>query len=144
MKNFEYAKNKKRIIKMPTIETNNYSIPLWALPIAPFVIVYDKFNKWNYNHLIWDEKKATKVLDYFLPYALEYNKENQAYYYCMDWDFYGLSIAKKVPIGLKAWTKKFSYEILNYLKTTYEKTGFLKTIEKHYADDIWIKFEKNC
>lgn len=116
MKNFEYAKikaeTKEKTFKMPTIKTNTYNIPLWALPIALFVIVYDKFNEWNYNRLIWDEKKATKVLDYFLPYALEYNKENQAYYYCMNWGYYGLSVAKKVPIGLKAWSKKFSYEIL--------------------------------
>lgn len=141
MKNFEYAKNKKRIIKMPTIETNNYSIPLWALPIAPFIIAYDKFDKWNYKRQNWDEKKATKVLNYFLPYVIEYDKEKQAYYYCMDWRYRGSDIAKKVPIGLKKWTKKFGFETLNYLENTYEKTDFLKTIEKDY-NGTWIKFEK--
>lgn len=89
-------------------------------------------------------KKATKVLDYFLPYALEYDEENQAYYYCMDWIYSGLDIAKKVPIGLKKWTKIFSYKILDYLKNTYEKTGFIKSIEEDCnCGYLWIKFKKS-
>ena len=40
-------------------------------------------------------KKATKVLDYFLPYVLEYDEESQAYYYCMDWIYSGSDMAKK-------------------------------------------------
>lgn len=142
MKNFEYAQKKEKTFKMPTIKFDIYNIPLWALPIAPIIIIYDKFNKWNYIHQLWDEKKATKVLDYFLPYALEYDKENQSYYYCMEWRYYS-DISKKAPIGLKKWSTKFYNEIFNYLKNGYEKIGFLKTIEKD-CGDTWIKFEKNC
>lgn len=144
MKDFEYAQTKKKAFKIPTIKTTNYNIPLWALPFAPFAIIYDKIDKWNYAHQTWDEKKATKVLDYFLPYALEYDEESQAYYYCMDWIYSGSDMAKRVPIGLKKWTKIFSYKILDYLKNTYEKTGFIKSIEEDCSCGyLWIKFKKS-
>ena len=50
MKTFEYAqtKNIKKSFKMPSIKFNKYDIPLWVLPIAPFIIAFDKFNNWNY------------------------------------------------------------------------------------------------
>lgn len=143
MKDFEYARTKKKAFKMPTIEITNYNIPLWALPFAPFAIIYDKIDKWNYAHQTWDEKKATKVLDYFLPYVLEYDEKNQAYYYCTDWRYNGSDIAKKVPIRLKKWTKIFSYKILNYLKSTYEKESFIKSINDDNYGYCWIEFKKN-
>lgn len=145
MKTFEYAQNKnnKKFFEMPKIKTTNYEIPLLVLPIAPFLIAYDKFDKWNYNRQEWSEEKATKVLNYFLPYVLEFAEEDNAYYYSTDWSYTGWNIAKKVPFGLKKWAKKFGYQTLKYLEEGYENAEFSKSIEKGYFE-TWIKFEKKA
>lgn len=145
MKTFEYAqtKNNKKTFKMPSIKTANYNIPLWALPIAPFVIIYDKFNKWNYNRQQWSEAKATKALNYFLPYVLQFVEEDNAYYYNTDWRYNGWDIAKRVPFGMKKWAKKFGYKILLFLENGYENEHFSKSIGKDYPE-IWLKFEKKA
>lgn len=143
MKTFDYAQNKnnKKSFKMPHIKTVNYDIPLWALPIAPFVIAHDKFSKWNYHRLQWSEEKATKALNYFLPHVLEFVEDENAYYYCRQWRYKGYQIAKRVPLGMKTWVKKFDYDILSFLETGYENEQFSKSIEQDY-EDTWIKFEK--
>lgn len=145
MKTFEYAqtKNTKKSFKMPSIKFDKYNIPLWALPIAPFVIACDKFNDWNYRRQEWSEEKATKALNYFLPHVLEFVEEDNAYYYCTNWHYDGWNIAKKVPFGMKKWAKKFGYETLKYLEEGYENAEFSKSIEKDYCD-TWIKFEKKA
>lgn len=143
MKSFEYARIKKKrgSFKMPHIEIGIYDIPLWALPIAPFEIAYDKFDTWYYSNQKWSEEKATKALNYFLPHVLEFVEEDNAYYYCTEWRYSGYEIAKRVPLGMKKWTKKFGYEILYFLKTGYENPDFSKIVVNEY-DGTWIKFEK--
>lgn len=148
MKKFEYAKeralNKKAKFKMPTIKTANYEIPLWGLLVLPLVIiaiVYDKIKDWNYLRQEWSEEKATKVLNCFLPYSLEFIEEDNAYYYCLGWHNSGDKLAKRAPINLKRWAKKFGYKTFQYLEEKYENPDFIKTIEND-GYDKWIKFEK--
>lgn len=138
MKTFEYAKTRKHF-KMPSIKTTNYNIPVWALPIAPFIIAYDKISKWANDRRVWDEEKARKVLDRALPYVLEYVAEDDAYWYCMEWSEWRL--ADHAPLGLKKWAKKFFHNLHFYLEENYENPNYTKTIER---DDwqVWLKFEK--
>lgn len=141
MKNFDYAKkNNKKWFKIPCIKTKNYEFNIFALPIVPFVIAFSKFKEWEYDKLVWDEKKAKKALDYFLPYVLEYIKSEKTYYYCMEWHYDGFSISKRAPFYLKSWVKKFGYQIFVYLKDDYEKIGYTKIIEKKNYYETWIKF----
>lgn len=81
---FEKAKNKP---KKPwyMVNTKNYQIPVLVLPIAPFVIGISKLSDWFYDYIKWDEHKATKVLNHVLPKILDYDKDKDAYYYCMGW-----------------------------------------------------------
>lgn len=141
MKSFDYAKEKnKRHKKWWRITYKEYDIHLIALPIAPFVIIYDKLHQRRCNRLSWDSAKACKVLDHFLPYVLEYAAIDNAYYYCVNWRCMGSKLVKYAPLGLKMWAKKFSYETLRYLKTDYQKAGFVKV---YPVDDEWIRFTKN-
>ena len=50
MKTFEYAQTNatKKSFKTPSLKFDEYNIPLWALPIAPFIIACDKFNNWKW------------------------------------------------------------------------------------------------
>lgn len=142
MKDFEFAKKVKRHRNIiPRIKTENYDISVLILPVAPFLIAIDKFNMWRYNRRVWDEKKATKVLNYFLPYVLEYDEADDAYYYYLEWYTDRRSIAKKVPLRLRKWTRKFGFEIIRFLINGYEKSGFTKTIVNDSGS--WVKFVKN-
>ena len=147
MKNFEYAqkRNSKKRFKMPALKIGEkYSIPLPLIPLVPLwlgVIIYNEFHDWNYRRQEWSEEKATKVLNHFLPYVMEWNEEENSYFYCMDWHYGGSTLAKYSPIGLKTWARKYSYEIFRFLKDKYENPDFVKTIEDDYYEK-WVKFEK--
>lgn len=147
MKNFEYAKAKKekKKFKMPTVVIGEYEYNIWAMLLFPLILIsllVEKIDNWNYNRLKWSEEKAKKVLDHWLPYVLEYDED--AYWYYTGWRHNGWDIAKRAPIGLKKWTKKFGYKLCGYLENGYEKDGFDRTIIEEYWnehwDEYWIKF----
>lgn len=145
MKSFEYAKykNDKKSFSVPSIKWKDNTIPFYVLPIAPFIIMNDKFKNWSYDRLKWSEEKAKTVLNYFLPYELEYIEEDKCYYFDTGWDYTAKNrIASRVPFYLKKWTRKFRYEILHYLEDKYENSEFTKTFIKDFFGNTVIKFEK--
>ena len=141
-KDFSYAKTRKEKQnhkKWWIINGKKYSYYIWALPLIPFVLLYDKICEYLYKRRVWDEVKATKVLNYILPHILEWSEEDNAYYYCMDWRYYILW--EKAPFTMRKWTIKFSANLHQFIKDGYQVDGYEKTIE----DDgygTWIKFEK--
>lgn len=139
-KAFDKARQTKNNKKWYVIYTKNYSIYLWALPIAPFAIAIEKFNDWYYKRLEWNEQRATKVLNRVLPKVLEWVEEENAYYYCMDWGTRNLW-AGAAAIDRK-WARKFQYSLQNYIQDSYENADYIKVVEKAQAswDDTWIKF----
>ena len=146
MKNFEYAqKRATNANKRPwyTVKIKNYGyIYLWGLPLLPVVVIGKAVSEWAYKRRVWDDDKATKVLDYVLPYKLEWVEENNAYYYCMDWSFYNLH--KYAPFYLKKWSAKFDYGLHRHIETDYEKDGYIKTVETDNYGVTWVKFEKRA
>lgn len=140
MKDFEYAKNKKNNSKKwYIIRGKKYSYYIWALPIVPFVIAYDKASEWAYNRRKWNEATACKVLDHVLPYKLEWVEEDNAFYYCMDWDYNNLW--RKAPLYLRKWAMKFDYKMHKFIEEDYQKEGYSKSVEKDYYE-TWVKFQK--
>lgn len=140
MKDFNYAQKRKNR-PWYAIQTKNHGyIYLWELLLLPIAIIAKVVSDWAYKRRVWDDKKATKALDYILPHKLEWIEENNAYYYCMDWGYYNFS--KYAPFYLKKWASKFNYGLHQYIATDYEKDGYIKTIEKDSWGDTWVKFEK--
>ena len=135
-KTTETKNNKKWYV----IYTKNYSIYLWALPIAPFAIAIEKLNDWYYKRLEWNEQRATKVLNKVLPKVLEWVEEENAYYYCMNWGTSNL-LRGAAAIDRK-WARKFQYSLQNYIQDSYENADYTKVVEKAQAswDDTWVKF----
>lgn len=141
MKDFEYAKTRKNKSrrKWYVINGKKYSYYIWALPIIPFVVAYDKVSEWAYNRREWSEETACKVLDHVLPYILEWVEEDNAFYYCMDWGCSNLW--RKAPLHLRKWAKKFDYKMHKFIEEGYQKEGYSKSVEKdHY--ETWVKFQK--
>ena len=140
MKDFEYAKNKKSNgKKWYIIYGKKYSYYIWALPLTPLAIAHDKIKDWAYNRREWNEETACKVLDHALPYILEWNEEDNAFYYCMDWGYSNLW--RKAPLHLRKWAMKFDYKMHNFIAEGYQKNGYSKSGEKDYYE-TWIKFQK--
>lgn len=133
---FEKAKNKP---KKPwyMVNTKNYQIPLWALPIAPFVIGISKLSDWFYGRIKWDERKATKVLNHVLPKILDYDKDESAYYYCMDWGTYILW--DKAPLRYRCFAKKYHLSLHSFIKNGYMVKGYCKSVINDGYDE-WVEF----
>lgn len=141
MKDFSYAQ-KRKDTPWYVIEIKNYEVYFWELPFLAIFVVEKAIEDWAYERRVWDDNKATKALDHILPYILEWVEEDDAYYYCMSWDYYGLH--KFAPFYLKKWAAKFRYGLHQYVATDYEKDGYIKTVEKDSYGDTWVKFEKGA
>ena len=140
MKDFEYAKNKKNNgKKWYIIRGKKYNYYIWALPLIPFVVAHDKIEDWAYNRREWNEATACKVLDHALPYILEWVEEDNAFYYCMEWGHSNLW--RKAPLHLRKWAMKFEYRLHEFIKESYQKDGYSKSVESDYYE-TWVKFQK--
>ena len=142
-KDFSYAKmrqEKQSRKKWWIINGKKYSYYIWALPLIPFVLLYDKISDYLYARRVWSEEKATKVLDRVLPHVLEWVEEDDAYYYCMDWGY--SSLWRKAPLTMRKWARKFSYNLHQFIKNGYQKDGYKKTIEDDRYE-TWIKFKRH-
>lgn len=137
MKDFEKAKIRKQRKSPRRFKFAGYSYLMWyEVPLVPICLLQD----WLYDRRQWDEKKATKVLNKILPSKLEWVPEENAFYYCMDWEPYGL--VSKTPFYYKKWVEKFRYPLHNFIRDGYENPNYVKTIE----DDCeqWVKFEERA
>ena len=128
---FEKAKNKP---KKPwyMVNTKNYQIPFWVLPIAPIVIGISNLSDWFYDRIKWDEHKATKVLNHVLPKILDYDKDEDAYYYCMGWGTYNLW--HKAPLRYK-----YEFKLPPFIKDKYMAKGYCKSVINDGYEE-WVEF----
>ena len=138
MAKFDKAKiEKKNKRKWYIINGKKYSYYIWALPIIPFVLLVDKIQEEASKRRVWNEERATKVLDYVLPQVLEWVEEDKAFYYCMQW---GPShMWRKARRRDRKWAFKFDWRLQRYVKDGYENADYTKTVEQDY-DDTWVKF----
>ena len=135
MKDFEKAKIKKQKRSPRRFNIAGYDYLLWyEIPFVPFMLLSD----WQYNRMKWDEKKATKVLNKILPAKLEWVPEDNAFYYCMDYEPNGL--VNKAPFYYKRWVGKFRYELHQFVAKGYQNADYNKTIIDDYGQ--WVKFEE--
>ena len=137
MAQFDKAKKTRKRHNYFRIKIGDYSVFILALPIFPIFLLSEKIKKWNYDHLEWNEVRATKVLDKTLPKILEWNEEDNAFYYSMDW---GYDFAwRTAPLLHRKWARKFGCKLKKFIKEGYENTEYTKTIEEDYYN-TWIKF----
>ena len=142
MTKFDKAKKKvernKKLKKFsPYISIGNYKVFVLILPIFPFIVVWEKLKDWNYQRMKWDEKKAIKILNYVLPKTLEWDEEDNAFYYCLEWSPSGFSNSARIID--KKWCKKFKYDLRDFIEKEYENPNYIKTIERDW-EESWVKF----
>lgn len=136
---FEKAKNRSHKPRKPwyMVNTKNYQIPFWALPIAPIVIGISKLSDWFYDHIKWSERKATKVLNHVLPKILDYDEDEDAYCYCMDWGTYNLW--HKASLRHRCFAKKYHLSLHSFIKDGYMVKGYNKSVVNDGYDE-WVEF----
>lgn len=138
MANFDKAKEPKKTKKRWwIINTHNYSVYIWALPILPFVLLSDYLKERASKKRVWNEQIATKILDIVLPQVLDWAEEENAFYYCMSWG--SSALYRKAPRKYRKWANKFSYKLQCFIKEGYENADYVKTIEND-GYDTWVKF----
>ena len=138
----EKGKNKNKK-KWWIINTKDYSYYIWALPIIPFLWMFDKIESLIDKSLKWDEAKAKKILDKTLPKILEWDDDEKNYYLYIR-RYYGFNW-ERTPIIHRKWSKKFSYSLKEYFLEKYENELYTKRVEtEDYNEWHYITFtEKN-
>ncbi len=139
MADFNKAKRTNKNKKWYVVNTKNYQVYFWALPILPIAIMIEKLEDWQYKRRTWSDEKAKKVLDKILPKVLEWVEEEDVFYYCMGWSSWGLY--SNAPFGYREWVKKFNYELQEFIRYNYENEKYTKTIDSD-GYDIWVKFSE--
>lgn len=134
---FKKARNKP---KKPwyMVNTKNYHFPFWAAPLVPFVIGLSKLYDWLFDNIKWDEDKATKLLNHVLPKILDYDKDENAYYYCMNWGVFFMW--DKAPLRYRCFVKKYYLNLQSFIKEKYTVKGYCKSVidDKYYE---WVEFK---
>lgn len=134
-------KTKKNTKKWYIINGKRYSYYVWALPLVPFVALYDVMSQRADKRRVWSAERATKVLNHVLPKVLEWVEEDKAYYYCMDWGADNLWRGAKRSD--RKWANKWRYQLRDFIKEGYENEHYSKSVEKDYYD-TWVKFEERA
>ena len=140
MKDFEYAKTRytkeqaKRKRKWWVINGKKYSYYIWAVPIIPFIELVDRIKDHNYKKRVWDAEKAKEVIDATLPHVLDYDEEDDCYWFSFEWSPYVFE--KHAPRRLRKWAHKFAYQVRAYAFNEYQKDGWVKTFD----EDEWNKW----
>lgn len=128
---FKKPRNKKvRTRKFGHIRTKNYDCFFLFFPLIPLALLLDWVNLKYYKSLKWSNRRADKVLSYYLPKAVEYSTEKDAFYLDANWYAYNF-----VPFGHHQWYQKFNDELDDYLLNEYCPEGYTKGIYKD--EDEW-------
>lgn len=92
--------------------------------------IYSLINDWNYTRTTWDEKRADKILNYYIPQRSEWNPKEKHFWFFdngMGWDS-----TKCLKIKDRVFWRKFKWEIRKYLINKFELEGFEKEIIDTY------------
>ena len=137
-KTHQENKNKK---KWYIINGKRYTYCILALPLVPFVTLYDVMSQRADKRRVWSAERATKVLNHVLPRVLDWVEEDKTYYYCMDWGTSNLwRGAKRID---RKWAQKWQYRLRDFIKEGYENEHYSKSVEKDYYD-TWVKFTERA
>ena len=141
MKDFSYCK-KKDVKKWYEVRWKGYKFVFIFFPLVLIHFLYSKIErkyiKYINKRLKWNEEKAKIVLDFALPYALDYDGDKNEYYTSLGGLSYGL---RKIPRKYRYWAGNFNSDIMYYLIKSYEKQGYTKTIENEFST-TWIIFKE--
>lgn len=113
--------------------------PIWIITLG-----YDKINNYLNSCNQWDEKRADKILSYYIPRYSDWNEENKTFYFFDNGYGWMIGCAKKfLKLKDRRFWKNNAYvwggKIRNYLIKDFELEGFTKKIieEQRHTEIIF-------
>lgn len=109
---------------------NGYKVMRVVLfPIWLTICAKEKIESHLNNKQEWNEERADKILNYYIPRYSEWNKEEKEFYFFDNGYGWNIGLAKR---HLKRKDRRFwkvnHYRIRNYLIESFELEGFTKEI----------------
>lgn len=137
-------KEKKQHFWSYRIETKNYSILWWALPVAIPCVIYNELRNLYYKKIKWSDERGKRVLDRILSKRLEpVTDETGKECYMFFTNYPSYTYKKYASLRDKLWLNKFDYTLSNYLADTYEIDGYKKeVVSRGGFDECEIYFYK--
>lgn len=124
---------------------NGYKVMRVILfPIWFTVCAKEKIENHLNNKQKWNEERADKILNYYIPRYSEWNKEEKEFYFFDNGYGWNIGLAKR---HLKRKDRRFwkvnHYRIRNYLIENFELEGFTKEILSTTEGWTEISFKMN-
>lgn len=110
---------------------NGYKVMRIILfPIWLAVLAQEKIKSWLNNKQKWSDKKADKILNYYIPRTADWDKEDKSFYFFDDGR--GWNYLKKIKRKDRRWWKRYNHplggKISEYLINNFELNGFKKEV----------------
>lgn len=130
-------KEKTRPIRKWWFKNGYKVLRIIFFPIWIILIIHEKIIKWLNSRQFWNEERAKKILDYYIPRKSDWNNEDKTFYFFDNGLGWGI-IAKKY---LKRKDYRFwninHCRIRSYLIQDFELEGFTK--EKGECSEGWTE-----
>lgn len=115
--------------------------PVWGIEVA-----HEKYNAWANARQEWNEERAQKILNYFIPRVAEWDKEDQLFYFFdngMGWNYRRKYINRKDRRFWKIHARSFGSNMRKYLIEKFELEGFTKEIGECWNGRTEVSFILN-
>lgn len=135
----ESRKRETKKIAYKDCEFYWYAMPI-AVPVYHLAQIMNKYNNWKYNSMVWDERKANKVIEAVLSKMGNYH-DNAIWYHTGWWDTIWWN---KSPRRYREWADKHKHNLKKYIVEEYEPAGFEKIIKDdcYSVGEKWVGFKK--
>lgn len=128
------AKRKKR--KVPSYK--GYAFRNWLVyPIGVLSVELELAQARKYDALVWSDERAVEIINKYLVKVCNYEEESRELSFSMEWYRPWEWYAKGED---KLWCKKYSHELSQYLKHSYNCEGFKKSLDGYNKE--WIVFTR--
>lgn len=100
-------------------------------PIWVYIWCNQKIKPWRDSRNSWNENRANKILNYYIPRVAEWDKENKTFYLFDNgygWNMDAKYIKLKDRRFWKLYTICYGGKIRDYLINTFELEGFTKKV----------------
>lgn len=108
--------------------------PIWIV-----VLVKNEASENWYRSVQWSESRAGRIIEKTVPPKLEVCDDELCY--CLEWREPWANSAR-LHLGDKIFGRKFSHEIAEYFKESYQVDGYKKRLESPSPFEHWVIFSK--
>lgn len=111
---------------------NNNDYKVWRVILFPIwivTIIKDKTNKWLNSRQVWNEERAKKIFNYYIPRRAEWDNETKSFYFFDNGYGWGKSARRYLKRkDYRFWKVHSNSKMRYYLIEQFELEGFAKEV----------------